>query len=155
MAMSALWMDCMPPVHSTASPGAGNLRVLFEDRSMHVAEIAHSEPPAATPSVSPGAQLNQSKGSPMPSTDLVKASPSKTKQAPTKHGREFHFVDMRDKKEAQRIRNTINSRKHRQNKLDRIRELEKKLAASEAETQRLHANAEGPSKPGFGKIGTI
>ncbi|KAI1624548.1 hypothetical protein EDD37DRAFT_650419 [Exophiala viscosa] len=155
MAMSAPWMDCMPPVHTIASPGAGNLGVLFEDRSMHVAEIAHSEPPATMPSASPPALLFQPKGSLTPLTVLVEATSSKTKQAPTKHGREFHFVDMRDKKEAQRIRNTINSRKHRQNKLDRIRELEKKLAASEAETQRLHANAEGPSKPGFGKIGTI
>jgi hypothetical protein len=40
---------------------------------------------------------------------------------------------MADKKGAQRIRNTMNSRKHRQNKLDKIRELEKKLADLVAE----------------------
>ena len=42
---------------------------------------------------------------------------------------------MADKKGAQRIRNTMNSRKHRQNKLDKIRELEKQLAKLEAEKE--------------------
>jgi len=52
---------------------------------------------------------------------------------PAKYGSQIHFVDMADKKGAQRIRNTMNSRKHRQNKLDKIRELESKLAALEEE----------------------
>jgi hypothetical protein len=61
---------------------------------------------------------------------------------------------MRDKKEATRIRNTMNSRKHRQNKLDKIRELEKMLAASEAEKQQWKAKAEGPGEP-TGRSGTL
>ena len=49
---------------------------------------------------------------------------------------------MTDKKGAQRIRNTINSRKHRQNKLDRIRDLEKRLATLEAEKEKWQERAE-------------
>lgn len=48
---------------------------------------------------------------------------------------------MADKKGAQRIRNTMNSRKHRQNKLDKIRELEKKLATCEADRKRWQGRA--------------
>ncbi|KIW34288.1 uncharacterized protein PV07_01076 [Cladophialophora immunda] len=58
-----------------------------------------------------------------------------------KYGPQIHFVDMADKKGAQRIRNTMNSRKHRQNKLDKIRELEKKLATIEAEKKRWQGRA--------------
>ncbi|ETI20873.1 hypothetical protein G647_07216 [Cladophialophora carrionii CBS 160.54] len=58
---------------------------------------------------------------------------SKTKNGHSRYGPQIHFVDMADKKGAQRIRNTMNSRKHRQNKLDKIRELEKKLADLVAE----------------------
>jgi len=62
-------------------------------------------------------------------------------KANTKYGSEIHFVDMTDKKEAQRIRNTMNSRKHRQNKLEKIRELELKLAALEDEKSTWHDRA--------------
>ncbi|EXJ94167.1 hypothetical protein A1O1_02560 [Capronia coronata CBS 617.96] len=55
--------------------------------------------------------------------------------------RQIHFVDMADKKGAQRIRNGINSRKHRQNKLDKIRALEKKLATCEADRRRWQGRA--------------
>jgi len=61
--------------------------------------------------------------------------------APSKYGPQIHFVDMADKKGAQRIRNTMNSRKHRQNKLDKIRELEKKLADLEAEKDKWQQKA--------------
>jgi len=61
------------------------------------------------------------------------SKPKDKTPAPSKYGPQIHFVDMADKKGAQRIRNTMNSRKHRQNKLDKIRELEKKLADLEAE----------------------
>lgn len=50
---------------------------------------------------------------------------------------------MADKKGAQRIRNTMNSRKHRQNKLDKIRELEKRLAGLEEEKGKWRERAEG------------
>jgi len=50
---------------------------------------------------------------------------------------------MADKKGAQRIRNTMNSRKHRQNKLDKIRELEKKLADLEAEKDKWQERTTG------------
>jgi len=69
-----------------------------------------------------------------------------TKQCPgpiTKYGPQIHFVDMADKKGAQRLRNTINSRRHRQNKLDKIRELEKKLAVIEAEKETWQGRATG------------
>lgn len=52
---------------------------------------------------------------------------------------------MADKKGAQRIRNTMNSRRHRQNKLDRIRELERKLAACEADREKWRSKAEETS----------
>jgi len=58
-----------------------------------------------------------------------------------KYGPQIHFVDMADKKGAQRIRNTMNSRKHRQNKLEKIRELELKLAALEKEKSTWHGRA--------------
>lgn len=58
-----------------------------------------------------------------------------------KYGPQIHFVDMADKKGAQRIRNTMNSRKHRQNKLEKIRELELKLAALEEEKSTWHDRA--------------
>ncbi len=73
-----------------------------------------------------------------PSTLSGRVAKSKDKPAPAKYGPEIHFVDMADKKGAQRIRNTMNSRKHRQNKLDKIRELEKKLAELEAEKEKWH-----------------
>jgi hypothetical protein len=60
-------------------------------------------------------------------------SKPKPKEGGSTYGPQIHFVDMADKKGAQRIRNTMNSRKHRQNKLDKIRELEKKLADLVAE----------------------
>ena len=44
---------------------------------------------------------------------------------------ELHFVDMADKAACTRARNTVNSRKHRQNKVNRIRELESQLRLSE------------------------
>ncbi|EXJ55332.1 hypothetical protein A1O7_08259 [Cladophialophora yegresii CBS 114405] len=68
-----------------------------------------------------------------PATLCGGGSVSKPKNGPSKYGPQIHFVDMADKKGAQRIRNTMNSRKHRQNKLDKIRELEKKLADLVAE----------------------
>lgn len=69
---------------------------------------------------------------------VVKAKPS----APsTMYRNEIQFVDMADKKGAQRIRNTMNSRRHRQNKLDKIRELEKKLEALEAEKDKWQSRA--------------
>jgi hypothetical protein len=63
-------------------------------------------------------------------------------QPPMRYGHQIEFVDMADKKEAQRIRNTMNSRKHRQNKLEKIRELEKKLAVLEAEKEKWQGKAD-------------
>ncbi|KIW21034.1 hypothetical protein PV08_01613 [Exophiala spinifera] len=82
---------------------------------------------------------------------LLSSSPSSsttkviktTSNPPAVQGRQIHFVDMADKKGAQRIRNTMNSRKHRQNKLDKIRELEKKLAGLEEEKGKWRERAEG------------
>lgn len=77
-------------------------------------------------------------------TEDKKSSNASTKanaKPSTKYGPEIHFVDMTNKKEAQRIRNTMNSRKHRQNKLEKIRELESKLAALEDEKSTWHDRA--------------
>ncbi|RVX67201.1 hypothetical protein B0A52_08635 [Exophiala mesophila] len=71
---------------------------------------------------------------------VVKAKPSKPS---TTYRNEIQFVDMADKKGAQRIRNTMNSRRHRQNKLDKIRELEQKLEALEAEKDKWQSRAMG------------
>ncbi|KAK6381305.1 hypothetical protein LTS17_004362 [Exophiala oligosperma] len=75
------------------------------------------------------------------------AAPAKvmktTPNPPAVQHTQIHFVDMADKKGAQRIRNTMNSRKHRQNKLDKIRELEKRLAGLEEEKGKWRERAEG------------
>ena len=49
--------------------------------------------------------------------------------------KEFEIVDMTDKKACARVRNTLNSRKYRQSKVDRIRELELQLRKSKAERE--------------------
>ena len=79
-----------------------------------------------------------------PSIHLPLGSPSvRTPPAhpSASHPPEIQFVDMADKKGAQRLRNTINSRKHRQSKLQRIRELEEKLVACEGEREEWKARA--------------
>ncbi|KAL2426904.1 hypothetical protein ABEF95_002465 [Exophiala dermatitidis] len=96
--------------------------------------------------------LREAIGSETPdSTSIVQQPPVKgrtrsdEKQDPkqvTNYGSGIHFVDMADKKGAQRIRNTINSRKHRQNKLNKIRELEKKLATCEADMKKWQGRAD-------------
>lgn len=74
---------------------------------------------------------------PLTGEDRKPSGPDKS----IKYGLQIHFVDMADKKGAQRIRNTMNSRKHRQNKLEKIRELELKLAALEEEKSTWHDRA--------------
>ncbi|KIW63815.1 hypothetical protein PV04_08787 [Phialophora macrospora] len=92
-------------------------------------------PPASTVGTPATLGGNVSKPKPKP----------KPKDGGSQYGPQIHFVDMADKKGAQRIRNTMNSRKHRQNKLDKIRELEKKLAdlvAEKDQWQRAHSSTE-------------
>lgn len=80
-----------------------------------------------------------------PSLSTGDATKKSGTDKPVKYGSEIHFVDMADKKGAQRIRNTMNSRKHRQNKLDKIRELESKLAALEEEKSTWVSKTKGSS----------
>lgn len=61
------------------------------------------------------------------------ASFSTEQSQETSSQRPIYFVDMTDKKAARRVRNTMASRKHRQSKLERIRELERSLAKCEDE----------------------
>ena len=77
--------------------------------------------------------ISNGKNKPIP---VGTPSPPKTPNSPKRYAGGIQFVDMADKKGAQRIRNTMNSRKHRQNKLERIRELERQLAALEAEKEK-------------------
>jgi len=83
-------------------------------------------------------------GGPSPLSTTTPSAPPKVKtpaKPSTRYGPQIHFVDMADKKGAQRIRNTMNSRRHRQNKLDKIRELEKRLAAAEADKESWQGRA--------------
>ncbi len=116
-----------------------------------VAEVAPSTlpPPASTPSLPAASSLHISSAT--QSSSRIPKAPSvataqrvsrTTTDSSTAHGSKIYFVDMTDKKGAQRIRNTINSRKHRQNKLDRIRDLEKRLATLEAEKEKWQERAE-------------
>lgn len=136
------------PVHASAS-GTSPGKPLTTG-PVHSADttprISPTMPPAYS-KISLTSQEGQIRGSTHHTSPPAKTTPSKVKQPTSKYGREIHFVDMRDKKEATRIRNTMNSRKHRQNKLDKIRELEKMLAASEAEKQQWKAKAKGPGEP--------
>jgi len=106
-------------------------------------------PPAGTPSLPAASSLHRSSAT--QSSSRIPKSPSfttaqriskTTTDSSTAYGSQIYFVDMTDKKGAQRIRNTINSRKHRQNKLDRIRDLEKRLATLEAEKEKWQERAE-------------
>ncbi|EHY54228.1 hypothetical protein HRR83_008197 [Exophiala dermatitidis] len=119
--MPSVWSPCKPPV--AAGP-------ILAASSPALAEDIGSETPVSNPTVQ---QL------------LVNGrTRSYGKQTPkevTNYGSGIHFVDMADKKGAQRIRNTINSRKHRQNKLNKIRELEKKLATCEADMKKWQGRA--------------
>ncbi len=102
--------------------------------------MAPSKPPVCL-----GVQFMPHGPSPLSTTSPPSAHPPKAKtpsKPSTRYGPQIHFVDMADKKGAQRIRNTINSRRHRQNKLDKIRELEKRLAASEAEKESWQGRAQ-------------
>lgn len=72
-----------------------------------------------------------------PTTQTVRAnsslttsplSPSPpTRPAKPAHQKQYFFVDNKDKKTASRLRNTITSRRARQSKIEKIRELEAKL----------------------------
>lgn len=104
---------------------------------------------STTASTSPAAGLTIHSvypgGSPRSQAAVAVAQSPAIKSPPkssTKYASQIQFVDMADKKGAQRIRNTMNSRKHRQNKLDRIRELEKRLATSESEKDRWQGRAQ-------------
>ena len=58
----------------------------------------------------------------------------------------FQFVDASDRKSIMRLRNTMVSRKHRDNKVRRIAELEKMLAEREKEVDALRKRAEAAEK---------
>ena len=82
---------------------------------------------------------------PAPEPPLFTTPPSSTpasnSPAEVEDKNTIHFIDHADKKSALRIRNTRISRAHRENKVKRIQELEKKLAASEAEMEMWKARA--------------
>ncbi|KAL6248368.1 hypothetical protein RBB50_004623 [Rhinocladiella similis] len=114
---------------------------------------------ANTPASLPTSSLNRPSATDAPRTNATSRSSSSSSSstsgaAPVKvmkttskpsafQGTQIHFVDMADKKGAQRIRNTMNSRKHRQNKLDKIRDLERRLAGLEEEKGKWQERAEG------------
>jgi len=104
---------------------------------------------ASTPSLHAASSLHMSSATQSssktlkpPSVATAQRISKKTTDSSTAYGSQIYFVDMTDKKGAQRIRNTMNSRKHRQNKLDRIRDLEKRLVALEAEKEKWQERAE-------------
>jgi hypothetical protein len=150
-----------PPTISTADSGTTTMPAIATasdqtriPSTLHqgpaVAEDAPSSlPSASTPSIPAAYSLHMSSAA--QSSSKTPKSPSlvtaqriskKTTDSSTAYGSQIYFVDMTDKKGAQRIRNTMNSRKHRQNKLDRIRDLEKRLVALAAEKEKWQERAE-------------
>ncbi|KAL9620673.1 MAG: hypothetical protein Q9160_004809 [Pyrenula sp. 1 TL-2023] len=71
-----------------------------------------------------------------PSTPASSTSASSTSQT-----KDFYFVNNSDKISAAGIRNTLTSRKYRQSKVDRIRELEKELASRTFEMEMWKSRA--------------
>jgi hypothetical protein len=69
--------------------------------------------------------------SPLPTTSPSPPSNTSQPDSPQNPSPTLHFIDHADKKSALRIRNTRISRAHRDNKVKRIQELEKKLAEAE------------------------
>ncbi|EXJ75309.1 uncharacterized protein A1O5_02005 [Cladophialophora psammophila CBS 110553] len=133
-------------------PGAPTIQFIPECTSVPAANSGHSGAEASpiTPDTGLGGISDFSNSIKSPKSTLCTPLSSSENTRPalkrppgpkTKYGPQIHFVDMADKKGAQRIRNTMNSRKHRQNKLDKIRELEKKLATIEAERERWQGRA--------------
>jgi hypothetical protein len=95
-----------------------------------------------TSNTTPSTSFAQPHHPPLPNVNFRQSSlatttpspPSNTSQpdSPTQDsGPTLHFIDHADKKSALRIRNTRISRAHRDNKVKRIQELEKKLAEAE------------------------
>ncbi|KPI43429.1 uncharacterized protein AB675_7131 [Cyphellophora attinorum] len=76
--------------------------------------------------------------SPPKSSSDPPSPPAKASSTPT-----FQFVDASDRKTIMKIRNTMVSRKHRDNKVKRIAELEKLLAERDAEIAELKRLVKG------------
>jgi len=111
---------------------------IMDDLSLEASPPATHTPSPFPPADSVKQIMSPQTTSSTPSTlngGIVKSKKTAVRAGTANYGPQIHFVDMADKKGAQRIRNTMNSRKNRENKLDKIRELEKKLAELEAERE--------------------
>ncbi|KAJ9613196.1 hypothetical protein H2200_003137 [Cladophialophora chaetospira] len=133
--------DLPCPTGSTPAPSGYGSPKDFSAGEKTMAAI----PAATTPIVQKKGPIN-SIATPVstvstPSSSGGVSKPKDKTSAPSTYGPQIHFVDMADKKGAQRIRNTMNSRKHRQNKLDKIRELEKQLAELQAQKDKWQQRA--------------
>jgi len=113
------------------SPGSGNPHVARTSTHLPTPQRSHKPVASPKPNTPPKSTIN----TPTVPYSGISKSTTKSTNSNSAYGHRIEFVDMADKKGAQRIRNTMNSRKHRQNKLDRIRELEKRLAELEAEKE--------------------
>lgn len=89
-------------------------------------------PPTLRPYIPP-------KSSPAPKTGLRPQSKAKSKPIPNNEQppNKFQFVDASDRKTIMRLRNTLVSRRHRENKVKRIQELERLLEEKEREVETL------------------
>ncbi|RMZ86582.1 hypothetical protein DV736_g6193, partial [Chaetothyriales sp. CBS 134916] len=92
----------------------------------------------AAPPVFSDAHATQQRLSPSP--ELATYEPTKTPDG------QFHFIDIADRKSAMRIRNTRISRQYKENKVRRIAELERKLAAALARIDELESGNEENKK---------
>lgn len=129
--------DPLPENLMTADFPFNSTAPLSSDRAHVTVTVGSEEPffPVIAPLDGPHIAV-----SPPISTPIPKSSPESDNTNDTNI---LHFIDHADKKSALRIRNTRISRAHRDNKLKRIQDLEKRLAASEAERDLWKARALG------------
>jgi hypothetical protein len=105
----------------------------------------HGEPTPAptiattTPAPLPSTTPKPLQQPPSPATTTTTTKDSSAQQSAKSGSSGFTFVDHSDRKTIMRLRNTMVSRKHRDNKVKRIAELEKLLAERDAELELLRA----------------
>ena len=92
-------------------------------------KVTHPTPSPTSTSTTPRQQTSSPKSAPMVSTPST--------SAPSSGSGGFQFVDASDRKTITRLRNTIVSRKHRDNKVQRIKELERLLEERDREVEEL------------------
>ncbi|RMD42444.1 hypothetical protein DV735_g2650, partial [Chaetothyriales sp. CBS 134920] len=128
------------PANFFANPFA----VSFPDDIPCPTAIAMAPPEAIAPETGNTFSVSPATIHPLPSdAPRIQQRPSPQLASPDSSSEpapmQYHFIDMADRKSVMRIRNTRISRQHKENKVRRIAELERKLAAALARIEELEA----------------